>query len=54
VVYAPKGQEYICFERMSAITNGFNLAHEGVYKDLQSVAAGQTWRESFWLQAVMR
>jgi len=27
---------------MSAITNGFNLAHEGVYKDLQSVAAGQT------------
>jgi aldose 1-epimerase len=39
---------------MSAITNGFNLAHEGVYKDLQSVAPGQTWRESFWLQAMMR
>jgi aldose 1-epimerase len=54
VVYAPRGQEYICFEPMSAITNGFNLAHEGVYRDLQSVAPGETWRESFWLQAEMR
>jgi aldose 1-epimerase len=54
VVYAPRGQEFICFEPMSAITNGFNLAHEGVYKDLQSVAPGETWRESFWLHAEMR
>ena len=51
VVYAPRGQEFICFEPMSAITNGFNLAHEGKYKDLQSVGPGETWRESFWLSA---
>jgi aldose 1-epimerase len=50
VVYAPRGRDYICFEPMTGITNGFNLAHSGVYKDLQSVAPGQTWRESFWIQ----
>jgi aldose 1-epimerase len=54
VVYAPRGQEFICFEPMSAITNGFNLAHDGVYKELQSIPAGETWRESFWLQAEIR
>jgi aldose 1-epimerase len=49
VVYAPKGQEFICFEPMSAITNAFNLAHEGKYAELQGVPPGGTWRESFWL-----
>ena len=49
VVYAPRGQEYICFEPMAAITNAFNLAHDGVYQELQSVAPGATWKESFWL-----
>jgi aldose 1-epimerase len=49
VVYAPAGQEYICFEPMSAITNGFNLAHAGVYAELQSVPPGEVWRESFWV-----
>jgi aldose 1-epimerase len=49
VVYAPRGQDFICFEPMSAVTNAFNLAHEGKYKELQSVAPGQSWRESFWL-----
>ena len=33
----------------NAITNGFNLAHTGVYKDLQSVPPGGQWRESFWI-----
>ena len=49
VVYAPRGQDFICFEPMAAITNGFNLAHDGLYKELQSVAPGQKWKESFWL-----
>jgi len=46
-VYAPAGHDYICFEPMSAITNAFNLAHAGVYGELQSVAPGEIWRESF-------
>jgi aldose 1-epimerase len=49
VVYAPKGQDFICFEPMSAITNAFNLAHDGKYAELQSIAPGETWRESFYL-----
>ena len=49
VIYAPRGQDYICFEPMSAITNAFNLAHDGLYTELQSIAPGATWKESFWL-----
>jgi len=51
VVYAPPGKEFLCFEPMSAITDAFNLAHAGVYKELQSIPPGGTWRESFWIQA---
>ena len=49
VIYAPtgKGQSFICFEPMSGITNGFNLAHRGEYDDLQVIAPGESWAESF-------
>jgi aldose 1-epimerase len=50
VVYAPRGREFICFEPMAGITNALNLAQRGVYKELQYVAPGQTWRESFWIR----
>jgi aldose 1-epimerase len=49
VVYAPAGREFICFEPMAAITNSFNLAHSGVYKELQSIPPGGQWKESFWI-----
>jgi aldose 1-epimerase len=51
VVYAPAGRNFICFEPMAALTNGMNLAQEGKYKELQSVAPGGEWRESFRIQA---
>jgi aldose 1-epimerase len=50
ILYAPPGQNYICIEPMSAITNGVNLAYEGKYAGLQSVAPGSQWRESFWIR----
>lgn len=51
VIYAPASvKEFICFEPMAAISNAMNLAHRGVYKELQTVAPGQTWRESFWIR----
>ena len=50
VIYAPPHQNFVCFEPMAAITNGINLAHDGKYPALQSVAAGATWQESFWIQ----
>jgi len=50
IVYAPQGRgEFICFEPMTAITNAFNLAQQGVYKELPSLPPGQIWEESFWV-----
>jgi aldose 1-epimerase len=46
---APTTKGFIAFEPMVAITNALNLAHKGVYKDLQSVPPGGSWEESFWI-----
>jgi aldose 1-epimerase len=56
VVWAPTGRngaatDFICFEPMAGITNGVNLAHDGKYRELQSVPAGGKWVESFWVRA---
>jgi aldose 1-epimerase len=51
VVWAPKGREFICFEPMAAMTNALNLTQKGLYKELQSIPPGGTWRESFWISA---
>ena len=50
VVYAPGGRNIVCFEPMTAVTNAFNLAHEGRYKGLQEIAPGGKWTESFWVR----
>lgn len=58
VVYAPKpaqgqdpaGRNFICIEPVTAIINGLNLAHRGMYKELQSVPPGGVWQESFWIR----
>jgi aldose 1-epimerase len=55
VVWAPRppaGQErnFICFEPMVGITNAINMAHKGTYSELQVVAPGATWRESWWVK----
>jgi aldose 1-epimerase len=56
VIYAPtppEGQtrDFICFEPMTGITNAVNLNHEGKYPELQTVAPGAKWTESFWIRA---
>ena len=43
-------QNFICFEPMVGITNAMNLAHKGLYKELQTIPAGATWEESFWVR----
>jgi aldose 1-epimerase len=50
VVWVPTPGAFVCIEPMAGITDAPNLAHKGVYKDLQSVAAGGTWSESFWIR----
>lgn len=41
---------FICFEPMAGITNALNLAHKGIYKELQYIKPGGTWQESFWIK----
>ena len=51
VVWAPVDRgDFICVEPMAAITDALNLAPRGVYKELQSVAPGASWTESFWIR----
>lgn len=52
VIYAPVGanRNFICFEPMAGITNALNLAHRGVYKELQTIPPRQAWQESFWVR----
>ena len=52
IVYAPPGQDFICFEPMTAITNGINLAADGKYADLQMLAPGGVWQDSFRVRAL--
>ena len=47
---SPAARNFVCFEPMAAITNAMNLAHKGAYKELQSIPAGGTWEESFWVR----
>jgi aldose 1-epimerase len=62
VVYAPKRSpqapddasfrgDFVCFEPMAGITNSMNLAHRGVYNDLQYIPPGGTWEEAFRIKA---
>jgi aldose 1-epimerase len=51
VIWEPPGRDFICFEPMTAITNGVNLQHAGKYAELQTIPAGGKWTESFWVRA---
>ena len=50
IVWRPPDGRFLCIEPMSGITNGANLAHAGLYKELQSVPPGGVWQESFWIK----
>jgi aldose 1-epimerase len=50
VIWAPKPAEFVCIEPMAGITDAVNLAQQGLYKELQSIPPGGTWRESFWVK----
>ena len=50
-IYAPAGRDFICFEPMAGMTDATNLNHAGKYPDLQMLAPGAKWSESFWVRA---
>ena len=45
----PAAKGFIAFEPMAGITNALNLAQKGIYKELQTIPAGGSWEESFWV-----
>lgn len=49
VIFTPPDKEAVCVEPMTAVTNAFNLAHQGLYDALQSIPPGGEWKESFWI-----
>lgn len=51
VVYAPRKRGFVCFEPMVGITDSMNLTQRGLYDELQSIAPGGMWEESFWIRA---
>lgn len=40
----------VAIEPMAGITNSMNLAHKGLYRDLQSIPPTGSWQESFWVR----
>jgi aldose 1-epimerase len=60
VIYAPDparsqgdgaaDRNFVCLEPVAGIINALNLAHKGVYRELQSIAPGGVWQESFWIR----
>lgn len=49
VVYAPsgEGQQFLCFEPMSGITNAFNMAHRNLYPQLPAVQPDDKWTGTY-------
>lgn len=43
-------RNFICIEPMAAITDAMNLSHRGLYRELESIAPGGAWEESFWVR----
>jgi aldose 1-epimerase len=41
---------FVCFEPLAAIVNGLNLAHKGLYTELQHIQPAGTWEASFWIR----
>jgi aldose 1-epimerase len=46
----PPERGSIAIEPMAGISNAMNAAHAGYYKELQTIAPGGAWEESFWLK----
>jgi len=58
VVFAPKALsapaggpvsrgDFVCLEPMVGVSNAMNLAHKGLYQELQYIAPGEMWTETF-------
>jgi len=41
---------FLAFEPMAGITDAMNLAHKGLYDELQTTPPGGSWEASFWIK----
>jgi aldose 1-epimerase len=49
VIFAPK-RNFVCLEPVAGIINALNLAHRGIYTELQTIPPSGVWQESFWVR----
>lgn len=54
VFYAPPGEDYLCFEPMTATINALNPRPDGGWHELPRIRPGGAWRESFWIRVSPR
>lgn len=47
---APADRGFVAFEPYAGITDSLNLAHDGLYKGLQSIPPGGHWDGTFWIK----
>jgi len=45
----PPDRGFVAIEPMAGIPNSMNAAQKGQYSELQSIAPGGSWEESFWI-----
>jgi aldose 1-epimerase len=50
LVYGSAATPFLSIQPLAAVSNAFNLAHAGTYHNLQLVAPGGEWQESFWIR----
>jgi aldose 1-epimerase len=50
MLYGTASTAFFSIQPLAAVSNGFNLAHAGTYRQLQFVAPGAVWQESFWIR----
>ena len=50
MLYGTPQTQFLSIQPLAAVSNGFNLSHDGSYKGLQFIAPGAVWAESFWIR----
>ena len=50
MLYGSPSTQFLSIQPLAAVSNAFNLAHAGQYRQLQFVEPDAVWQESFWIR----
>jgi hypothetical protein len=50
MLYGSVDTPFLSIQPLAAVSNAFNLTHDGRYRNLQFVAPGAVWQEIFWIR----